>query len=99
LISERRSDVRWYLRWLIPGLLTAAFCMPALAQGPKTGLKGPKGGLTGGINALEEATCGDHGTSIHFEKSPKDAAKKALKEEKLVFVVHISGLFEDPDLT
>jgi hypothetical protein len=46
-----------------------------------------------------EPTCGDYGTSVHFEKSPKDAAKKALKEEKLVMVLHISGLFEEPDYT
>ena len=32
----------------------------------------------------ETATCGDHGTSVHFEKTPSDAARKALKEEKLV---------------
>jgi hypothetical protein len=44
-------------------------------------------------------TCGDYGTSVRFEKSPKDAAKKAAKEEKLVMVLHISGLFEDPDFT
>ena len=47
-----------------------------------------------------EPTCtGEHGTNLHFEKSPSDAARKALKEEKLVFVLHISGHFEDPDYT
>jgi len=45
------------------------------------------------------ATCGEHGTSLHFEDSPSAAAKKALKEEKLVMVLHISGYFEDPDFT
>lgn len=50
--------------------------------------------------AKPAASCGgDHGTEIHFEKNPSDAAKKALKEEKLVLVLHISGLFEDPGLT
>ena len=43
--------------------------------------------------------CGEHGTSLHFEDSPSDAAKKALKEEKLVMVLHISGYFEDPEFT
>jgi len=61
--------------------------MPVLASGK------------GGIKASDAPTCGDYGTSIHFENSPKEAAKKALKEEKLVFVVHISGLFEDSDFT
>jgi hypothetical protein len=44
-------------------------------------------------------TCGDFGTTVHFEKNAKDAAKKALKEEKLVLVFHISGHFEEPDYT
>jgi len=46
-----------------------------------------------------EPTCGDYGTSVKFEKTPKEAATKALKEEKLVLVIHISGHFEEPDYT
>ena len=46
-----------------------------------------------------EVCTGEFGTSLHFEKTPSDAAKKALKEEKLVCVLHISGQFEDPNLT
>jgi len=45
------------------------------------------------------ATCSTYGTSVHFEKSPSDAARRAKKEEKLVFVLHVSGLFEEPDFT
>ena len=77
-----------YLRLLACGLLALSFSLPSLADGPK------KKGL-----GLEPETCGDHGTSVHFEKNPKDAAQKALKEEKLVLVVHISGYFEEPDYT
>ncbi len=80
--------MRWHMRLLMLGLLAGGLCVPALADDGKGGVKG-----------LGEATCGDHGTSVHFEKNPKDAAKKALKEEKLVFVVHISGLFENSDFT
>jgi hypothetical protein len=70
------------------GLLTVGLAVPAvLAQ---------KGG---GIKDIAGETCGDHGTNVHFEKTPKDAAKRAEKEEKLVMVLHISGLFEDPDYT
>jgi len=47
----------------------------------------------------EAKSCGEHGTTIDFEPTPTEAARKALKEEKLVFVLHISGLFEDPDFT
>jgi hypothetical protein len=47
-----------------------------------------------------EATCsGDFGTAVQFEESPSAAAKRALKEEKLVCVLHISGHFEDSELT
>ena len=47
----------------------------------------------------EAASCGEFGTTVDFEPSPSDAARKALKEEKLVFVLHVSGLFEDSDFT
>jgi len=43
--------------------------------------------------------CGRHGTAIEFVETPSAAAKKAKKEQKLVFVLHVSGLFEDPTLT
>jgi hypothetical protein len=46
-----------------------------------------------------EGVCGDHGTAVKFVTTPSEAAKLALKEEKLVFVLHVSGDFEDPDFT
>ena len=49
--------------------------------------------------APKAETCGDYGTSVYFEETPQEAAKKALKEEKLVLVLHVSGHFEDPKLT
>ena len=42
--------------------------------------------------------CG-FGTTIHFQDTPKEAAALARKVEKLVFVLHVSGHFEDPGLT
>ena len=47
----------------------------------------------------EVEECGNFGTAVHFVDSPKLAAKQALKEEKLVFVLHVSGNFEDPRFT
>jgi hypothetical protein len=47
----------------------------------------------------DEAGCGTHGTQVRFVDTPKDAAAKAKKEEKLVFVLHVSGNFEDPRFT
>ncbi len=49
--------------------------------------------------ADEPASCGRFGTSVAFEDSPSAAAKRAKKEEKLVFVLHVSGLFENSDFT
>ena len=46
-----------------------------------------------------EATCGSHGTRVEFVDTPKEAADLAKKQEKLVFVLHLSGVFEDPGLT
>jgi hypothetical protein len=57
------------------------------------------GKTTAAKSSGEGATCGSFGTSVEFVKSPSEAARQALKEEKLVFVLHVSGLFEDPTLT
>lgn len=46
--------------------------------------------------ALAEGSCG---TSVEFVDSPKDAAALARKEQKLVFILHVSGHFEDPRFT
>jgi hypothetical protein len=47
-----------------------------------------------------ESECGgDYGTSVVFEDTPKDAARKADKEQKLVMILHVSGQFEDSGLT
>jgi hypothetical protein len=39
------------------------------------------------------------GTAVEFVASPKLAAQQAIREQKLVFVLHVSGDFEDPDFT
>ena len=46
-----------------------------------------------------QETCGEFGTSVEFASSPVEAAKQALEEEKLVFVLHVSGLFEESNFT
>jgi hypothetical protein len=43
--------------------------------------------------------CGSYGTAVDFLETPKAAAVQAEKEQKLVFVLHISGHFEDPGVT
>jgi hypothetical protein len=44
-------------------------------------------------------TCGAFGTSVDFVDTPSEAARLAKKQEKLVFVLHVSGNFEDPRFT
>jgi hypothetical protein len=46
-----------------------------------------------------DGACGNHGTSVEFVDSPKEAAARAKREQKLVFVLHVSGHFEDPRFT
>jgi hypothetical protein len=46
-----------------------------------------------------EGGCAGHGTSVEFFDTPGEAATRAKKEQKLVFVLHVSGNFEDPRFT
>jgi hypothetical protein len=47
----------------------------------------------------DKPTCGSHGTTVEFVDTPNEAATQAKKEGKLVFVLHVSGHFEDPRFT
>jgi hypothetical protein len=47
----------------------------------------------------EPPVCQNHGTAVDFLSTPKEAAAQAKKEQKLVFVLHVSGLFETPEFT
>jgi hypothetical protein len=47
----------------------------------------------------EGASCSGYGTSVKFFKTPSEAATQAKKDQKLVFVLHVSGNFETPDFT
>jgi hypothetical protein len=63
-----------------------AFAFPSAAASPPVGDK-------------QEAGCGHFGTAVDFVGSPSEAARRAKQEEKLVFVLHVSGHFEDPRFT
>jgi hypothetical protein len=89
-------------RWFSPAAVLGAglFLAPLVGLGllrgsdevrPATGAKAPP--------KTEAATCGSFGTSVEFVDTPSEAATKAKKEEKLVFVLHVSGNFEDPRFT
>jgi hypothetical protein len=72
------------------GLCAAALIGPGLARAAEP----PTADLT-----KKSEGCGSFGTSVEFQETPSDAAKLAKKEQKLVFVLHVSGNFEDPRFT
>ena len=53
----------------------------------------------GQLEQCTEETCGEYGTTVVFAESPAEAAEQAIKDEKLVLVLHVSGNFETPDYT
>jgi hypothetical protein len=69
----------------------------AVAVAVALGLAGPAVGKNPAVQ--KQPTCGEYGTSVHFEDTPADAARLAKKEEKLVMVLHVSGHFENPEFT
>jgi hypothetical protein len=78
------------------GLLSAQ----GLQSSSPTGVVTKKKVVTKPAEVCGDESCGGkYGTAVQFLKSPSEAAQQALKEEKLVFVLHVSGLFEDPDFT
>jgi hypothetical protein len=64
-------------------LMLALMALPAAAQDEKCG------------------TCGSrqYGTTVEWAGTPSEAAAIAKEKEKLVFVLHVSGYFEDPKFT
>lgn len=53
-----------------------------------------------GLSRADDApSCGGHGTAVDFFDTPAQAVKQAKKDGKLVFVLHVSGNFEDPRFT
>jgi hypothetical protein len=53
---------------------------------PEDSLKAERGGET-------------YGTQVEFQSSPAKASKQAIQDHKLMFVLHISGNFEDAKFT
>lgn len=83
---------KWGVSWKVPGLLAVVAAILAVSV-----MHAAPPAPTG--SGKQPSACGDYGTAIEFEPSPKDAAKRAAQEEKLVMVLHVSGHFEDPALT
>lgn len=69
---------------------------------PTTGLPDlltPHSGQCRAPAAGEAPGCGQYGTAVNFVDDPTKAAALALKEKKLLFVLHVAGNFEDSHFT
>ncbi|HEV2945928.1 MAG TPA: hypothetical protein VGX70_01040 [Gemmataceae bacterium] len=79
------------------------FCLGLVATSLAAVLANASGWCADGAvtptRSVSEETPGCHGTAVNFVNTPSEAAKQAKKEEKLVFVLHVSGQFEDPTIT
>jgi hypothetical protein len=51
------------------------------------------------LGASPAGACETYGTSVHFLNNPSEAARKARRHDKLVFLLHVSGNFEDAKFT
>jgi hypothetical protein len=43
--------------------------------------------------------CESYGTAVNFVKTPREASRLADQQDKLVFLLHVSGNFEDDQFT
>jgi hypothetical protein len=80
----------------------AGLCLVPLVGASEASARPPKpSGLPAVIKKVEDSkpTCGKHGTQVDFLDTPTAAARQAKKEGKLVFILHVSGNFEDPRFT
>lgn len=80
-------------------LTAAVLVLGSVAWAQKKEPPTPVGPPVRGGASGDEATCSRHGTAIDFLPTPGAAAAAAKKNEKLVFVLHLSGHFEDPGFT
>jgi hypothetical protein len=82
------------------GLCLAALVIAGAVQGQELRSRALGGaGKPAPAQKADSEACGSHGTSIDFVDTPVEAAKQAKEAKKLVFVLHVSGNFEDPRFT
>jgi len=82
--------------------MAAGLCLaPLVGLGLSLGgeVKPGKGAPPPPAPKAEDETCGSFNTMVAFYDTPSSAARHANKEQKLVFVLHVSGNFEDPRFT
>jgi hypothetical protein len=85
--------------WLAPLLGFAARGSELGAKDPRTNQPPPQPPPSVKVVEEQPTSCGKFGTAVHFVATPRQAAADARKEEKLVFVLHLSGIFEEARFT
>jgi hypothetical protein len=96
-LNQRRRSVRCTLLHVAAGLGLASVLGLATAMADEKPKSGAPIAASPLIAETTETSC--HGTNVDFLDTPSEAATKAKKEEKLVFILHVSGNFEDPKFT
>jgi hypothetical protein len=91
--------MRRILLFTMAGLGLAALLVPASARDLSDSSRNDPARSAQVKPSPQEAACGNYGTTVEFVSSPSEAARQAKLDQKLVFVLHVSGLFEDPKLT
>jgi hypothetical protein len=72
--------------------------IPAPEYPPSSILK-PEVSATSEPAQASGSCAGDYGTNVKFVKDPEEASKLARQDKKLVFLLHVSGNFEDAKST
>ena len=87
--------------WALLGILTCISMLaaaPCMAEDAKSRLRGsnhfPK--LSAAMECAADRTLG---TAVTWERSVTKAGEKARREGKMVFVIHVSGDFENSEFT
>jgi hypothetical protein len=83
------------------GVLTVALViLGAAALKPRNTPASPKASGSAPPEAQPSAIARQlHGTSVAFVSTPAEAARQPGRDGKLLFLLHVSGHFEDPDFT
>jgi hypothetical protein len=102
-----RPLVRWGVvaggAFLLTAAIAVAARLPARAQGAGDhSLSGENSLLSGLQCAARDSQCAareNFGTAIGFVRNPPEAARVAAQEHKLLFLLHVSGSFDDAGFT
>jgi hypothetical protein len=109
--SPRRGRRQWVLGAVAAGgsclvvvaLLLVLVRLPALARGGMmpvalAAVAGQPGAVVCHEDSRPEAR-ENFGTAVGFVRNPREAARAAASERKLLFLLHVSGSFEDSGFT